>query len=75
MHYVFPCVSCGPPNDIISFFGPRLKKFANPWVRVSFRVSFRVSLGSVYRVSLGLVTGLGGRLYIRVRVTMKGYAT
>ena len=21
--------SCGPPNDIISFFGPRLKKFAD----------------------------------------------
>ena len=23
--------SCGPPNDIISFFCPRLKKFADPW--------------------------------------------
>ena len=23
--------SCGPPNDIISFFGPRLKMFADPW--------------------------------------------
>ena len=22
--------SCGPPNDIISIFGPRLKKFADP---------------------------------------------
>ena len=23
--------SCGPPNDIISLFGRRLKKFADPW--------------------------------------------
>ena len=25
--------SCGPPNDIISFFGLRLKKFADLWWR------------------------------------------
>ena len=23
--------SCSPPNDIVSFFGPRLKKFADPY--------------------------------------------
>ena len=28
--YVALLKSCGPPNDIVSFFGPRLKKFADP---------------------------------------------
>ena len=26
--------SCGPPNDIISFFGPRIIKFVDPWIRM-----------------------------------------
>ena len=35
-------LSCGPPNDIISLFSPRLK-FADPWVRIRVRVRVRVS--------------------------------
>ena len=33
MHYVFNCffLRRGPPNDNISFFGPQLKQFADPW--------------------------------------------
>ena len=29
--------SSDPPNDIISFFGPRLKKFADPWLPEAHR--------------------------------------
>ena len=28
--------SCGPPNDIISFFGPRLKKFSDPCIPIAY---------------------------------------
>ena len=36
MHYVFLCKLWPPPNDIISFFGPRLKKFADGRCYVSY---------------------------------------
>ena len=31
LKFVLAYLCCGLPNDIISFFGPRLKKFVDPW--------------------------------------------
>ena len=49
--------SCGPPNDIISFFGPLLKKFADPWSMVFWSkpiVSNIVSEGRILEVQQNL---------------------
>ena len=36
--------SCGPPNDIITFFGPWLKKFAGPSTLTSLGLAFALGL-------------------------------
>ena len=37
------CTSCGPSNDIISLFGPRLKKFADPCTKPIGRAGDRIA--------------------------------
>ena len=44
--------SCGPPNDIISFFGPRLKKFAVPWLSITDLFCPSVRIVCMFTVSL-----------------------
>ena len=40
---------CGLPNDIISFFGPRLETFADPWPMCMTRDVSRCHVGACYR--------------------------
>ena len=46
--------SCGLPNDIISFFGPQLKKFADPWTRASIRCGSSVDV-QIIKIYEGVV--------------------